>query len=235
MQIGEFSALTFDCYGTLVDWERGMLTALAPWHERSGLGMDHSVLLAAYGRHETVIQQEQPGLPYRDVVANVLGRIANEFDRPAHQDEMQLFGNSVGLWPPFPDSRDGLAYLGQHFKLVAITNVDNASFARTHQLLGEPFHAIVTAEDVGSYKPALENFHFAFERLSELGVARSKILHVAQSLYHDIAPARALGLANVWVDRQTEYGAGMTPPTDAQPDLRVTSLNELVAVHRAKC
>lgn len=234
MRISKFSALTFDCYGTLVDWERGMLAALTPWLERSGIEMDESILLAAYGRHETVVQQEQPGLPYSDVVANVLGRIANEFDKSAQQEEMQVFGNSVGLWPPFPDSRDGLAYLSQHFKLVAITNVDNGSFARTHQLLGEPFHAIVTAEDVGSYKPALENFHFAFERISELGIARDKILHVAQSLYHDIAPARALGLANVWVDRQTGRGTGMTPPTDARPDLRVTSLEELVAVHRAE-
>lgn len=234
MRISEFSALTFDCYGTLVDWERGMLAALTPWLERSGLEADESILLAAYGRHETVIQKEQPGLPYSDVVANVLGRIANEFDRPAQQDEMQIFGNSVGLWPPFPDSRDGLAYLGQHFKLVAITNVDNASFARTHRLLGEPFHAIVTAEDVGSYKPALENFHFAFERVAELGIARGEILHVAQSLYHDIAPARALGLANVWVDRQTGRGGAMTPPTEVQPDLRVSSIEELAALHRTE-
>ncbi len=234
MRISDFSALTFDCYGTLVDWERGMLAALAPWLERSGLVLDKSVLLAAYGRHETVIQQEQPGLPYSDVVAKVLGRMANEFDKSASQEEMQGFGSSVGLWPPFPDSHDALAYLGQHFKLVAITNVDNASFARTHQLLGEPFHAIVTAEDVGSYKPALENFHFAFGRIAEFGIARDKILHVAQSLYHDVAPARELDLTNVWVDRQTGRGTGMTPPTDAQPDLRVTSLEGLVAVHRAE-
>ena len=234
MRISDFSALTFDCYGTLVDWESGMLAALAPWLERSGLVLDESVLLAAYGRHETVIQQEQPGLPYSDVVAKVLGRMANEFDKSASQEEMQGFGSSVGLWPPFPDSHDALAYLGQHFKLVAITNVDNASFARTHQLLGEPFHAIVTAEDVGSYKPALENFHFAFGRIAEFGIARDKILHVAQSLYHDVAPARELDLTNVWVDRQTGRGTGMTPPTDAQPDLRVTSLEGLVAVHRAE-
>ena len=234
MRISDFSALTFDCYGTLVDWERGMLAALAPWLERSGLVLDKSVLLAAYGRHETVIQQEQPGLPYSDVVAKVLGRMANEFDKSASQEEMQGFGSSVGLWPPFPDSHDALAYLGQHFKLVAITNVDKASFARTHQLLGEPFHAIVTAEDVGSYKPALENFHFAFGRIAEFGIARDKILHVAQSLYHDVAPARELDLTNVWVDRQTGRGTGMTPPTDAQPDLRVTSLEGLVAVHRAE-
>ena len=119
MRISKFSALTFDCYGTLVDWERGMLTALTPWHERSGLEMDESILLASYGRHETVIQQEQPGLPYNTVVANVLGRIADEFGIPAQQDEMQVFGDSVGLWPSFPDSRDALAYLGQHFKLTA--------------------------------------------------------------------------------------------------------------------
>jgi 2-haloalkanoic acid dehalogenase type II len=207
---------------------------LTPWYERSKLDVDENILLASYGRHETAIQQEQPGLPYNTVVGTVLGRIADEFGIPAQKNEMQDFGDSVGLWPSFADSRDALAYLGQHFKLVAITNVDNASFARTHQSLGDPFHVIVTAEDVGSYKPALENFHFAFERLSELEIARDEILHVAQSLYHDIAPAKALGLANVWVDRQTGRGKGMTPTTDVRPDLRVASLEELVAVHRAE-
>ncbi|MBT3629251.1 MAG: HAD hydrolase-like protein [Rhodospirillaceae bacterium] len=103
-----------------------------------------------------------------------------------------------------------------------------------HLLLGEPFHAVVTAEDVGSYKPAHENFHYAFERLAEMAVPRDKILHVAQSLYHDIAPARALGLATVWVDRQTGRGSGMTPPTDAAPDLRVATMEELAALHRAE-
>ena len=234
MRISDYSALTFDCYGTLIDWERGMLTALKPWLEQSGLEADEDSLLTAYGRHETVIQQQRPGLPYRDVVAMVLGRIAEEFDLSARHEEMQQFGDSVGHWPPFSDSRESLAYLRQHFKLVAITNVDNRSFVDTHLVLGKPFHIVVTAEDVGSYKPAAENFHYAFERLAESGVARDKILHVAQSLYHDIAPTRALGLANVWVDRQTGYGTGMTPPTEAQPNLRVTSMAELVALHRAE-
>ena len=234
MRISDFSALTFDCYGTLIDWERGMLAALLPWLERAGVAADESVLLAAYGRHESVIQGNEPGLPYRDVVAKVLGRIADDFEIPAHRKEQITFGESVGRWPPFPDSCDALKYLRTEFTLAAITNVDNRSFADTHLLLGEPFHIVVTAEDVGSYKPAAENFHYAFGRLAESGVERDKILHVAQSLYHDIAPARALGLANVWVDRQTGRGSGMTPPTEAQPDLRVTSLQELVAIHRAE-
>ncbi len=234
MRISDFSALTFDCYGTLIDWERGMLAALTPWLERSGLQADESTLLGAYGRHETVIQGEAPALPYHQVVAEVLGRIGEDFEFPARQDEMRNFGESVGQWPPFPDSRDALAYLRQHFKLVAITNVDKRSFALTHPLLGEPFHAIVTAEDVGSYKPAHGNFHFAFERIAEMGISRDRILHVAQSLFHDIEPARALGLANVWVDRQTGRGDGMTPPSEAKPDLRVTRMEELAALHRAE-
>ena len=234
MQLSEFSALTFDCYGTLIDWERGMMDALGPWRQRTGVAVDENALLTAYGRQETVVQTENPTMLYRDVVAAVLGRMADEFDVPAKDDEMRAFGNAVGAWPPFPDSIEALAYLSQHFKLVAITNVDNQSFSRTHLLLGEPFHAVVTAEDVGSYKPAHKNFHYAFGKASELGVAREKILHVAQSLYHDIAPARALGLANVWVDRQTGHGAGMTPPTNAEPDLRVTTLAELAALHRAE-
>lgn len=234
MRISDYSALTFDCYGTLIDWERGMLAALAPWLARSGVTADENSLLAAYGRHETVVQTENPTMPYRDIVAAVLGRLAADFKAAATEDEMREFGQSVGLWPPFPDTIEAMAYLRQHFKLVAITNVDKSSFARTHLLLGEPFHAIVTAEDVGSYKPAHENFHYAFERLAEMAVPRDKILHVAQSLYHDIAPARALGLANVWVDRQTGRGSGMTPATDAEPDLRVTTMAELAARHRSE-
>jgi 2-haloacid dehalogenase len=234
MRLSDFSALTFDCYGTLIDWERGMLAALTPWRQRSGVTADDASLLAVYGRHETVVQTAQPALPYREVVAAVLGRMADELGAPTHDEEKRVFGESIGKWPPFPDSREGLAYLRKHFVLAAITNVDNRSFARTHQLLGEPFHLLVTAEDVGSYKPATENFHYAFERLAEKGVARDKILHVAQSLYHDIAPARALGLASVWVDRQTGRGGSMTPPFNAQPDLRVTTLAELVDIHRAE-
>jgi 2-haloalkanoic acid dehalogenase type II len=234
MRIGDFSALTFDCYGTLIDWERGMLAALAPWVARSGVDAAEGELLAAYGRHETVIQTDNPKMAYHEIVAHVLGRIAEDLGARAQEDEMRKFGDSIGQWPPFPDSREALSYLRRHFKLVALTNVDKRSFARTHLLLGEPFHVIVTAEDVGSYKPAHENFLYAFERIAEWGVARDKILHVAQSLYHDIAPARALGLATVWVDRQTGRGPGMTPPTDAQPDLRVTSMAELTALHRAE-
>ena len=211
-----------------------MLAALTPWLERSGAEADESTLLAAYGRHESVIQGEQPALPYREVVAKVLGRIADDFTMTARPDEKKTFGESVGRWPPFPDSRAALAYLRTQFKLAAITNVDNRSFADTHMWLGEPFHAVVTAEDVGTYKPAPENFYYAFERIAEMGIAREKILHVAQSLYHDIAPARALGLANVWVDRQTGRGGGMTPPAETRPDLRVTSMAELVALHRAE-
>ena len=234
MRISDYSALTFDCYGTLIDWERGMLDALTPWRERTGVTADNTSLLAAYGRHETVVQTEGSTLPYRDVVANVLGRMAEDFEYPARPEEMQAFGKSIGLWPPFPDSKDALAYLRTQFKLVAITNVDNRSFADTHLLLGEPFHAVVTAEDVGSYKPAAENYHYTFDRIAEMGISRDKIRHVAQSLYHDIAPARALGLTNVWVDRQTGHGSSMTPSTDTQPDLRVTSMAALVSLFRAE-
>ncbi len=234
MRLSDFSALTFDCYGTLIDWERGMLEALTPWCERSGVSVDESTLLASYGRHETLVQTDHPALPYREVVAEVLGQMAKEFGASALREEQKTFGDSVGQWPPFADSRESLAYLKKHFVLAAITNVDNLSFLRTHRLLGEPFHILVTAQDVGSYKPALENFHYAFERLVEKGIARDKILHIAQSLFHDIAPARTLGLANVWVDRQTGRGGGLTPPSEAKPDLRVTSLAELVEIHRAE-
>ena len=229
MRLSNYSALTFDCYGTLIDWERGMLAALTPWLERARIEADESSLLAAYGRHETVVQTENPGMPYRDIVARVLGRMADDFNATASEDEMREFGAAVGTWPPFPDSCEAMAYLRRHFKLVAITNVDNQSFARTHVLLGEPFHAIVTAEDVGSYKPAMGHFTRAAELFKKWGVNPEEWLHVAQSLFHDHAPAKSIGLATAWIDRRRgRAGTGATPAIRlaTPPDWSTATLGE---------
>lgn len=232
MDLSAFKALTFDCYGTLIDWESGILSALKPWLDRCRIMPSEDDLLAAFARHESRIQLERPVVLYRDVVARVLGAIAEDFGRSATDDEMTAFGGSIADWPPFPDSRNALAYFKGHYKLVAITNVDNLSFPHSSAKLGDPFDLVVTAEDVGSYKPAPAHFGRALAGLSKMGIAKHQVLHVAQSLFHDIPPAKALGLATCWVDRRAGRPGGATPDADAKPDLTVESLEELVALHR---
>ncbi len=149
-------------------------------------------------------------------------------------DERQAFGESVRDWPAFPDSPGALRYLKQHYKLAIISNVDRASFAHSQAKLGVEFDVVVTAEDVGSYKPDPRNFEYAFERLNEIGVARSAILHVAQSLFHDHEPAKQLGTRTVWVDRRSGKPAGGATPTplaSVRPDLVVNDLAQLAEIH----
>lgn len=246
-RLTDFAAMTFDCYGTLIDWERGLLAALAPWAARGGDALvdgpvggpvggpvDSEALLAAFSEHETRLQQADPAALYSAILARVFDAIAAQFGVPAAPDEAARFAASIAAWPPFPDSSAALAYLKTHFKLVAVSNVDRRSFAPSSAALGDPFEAVITAEEVKSYKPARAHFDRALAWLGELGIPKAKVLHVAQSLYHDIAPAKALGLATVWVDRRGDQSGGATPPADAQPDLRVTSLAALAERHRAE-
>ena len=235
LDLTRFKALTFDCYGTLIDWEAGILGALEPWAARHGLALGGDALLDAFAGVESAIQTAAPGKLYTDVLHDVLLALAPAHDLPAQADEAREFAASVPDWPAFSDSADALGYLKQHYALVILSNVDRASFAHSNAKLGVEFDLIVTAEDVGSYKPNPAHFERAFADLAAQGIARAEILHVAQSLFHDIAPANRLALPCVWVDRRHDRsGAGATPPSEATPDLRVTSLDELVRLHRAQ-
>lgn len=229
MQLNDIRALTFDCYGTLIDWESGLLAALQPWAQSHGLAVGDDELLAAFARHESRIQAERPTPLYRNVLAGVFGAIGEDFEVPTTAEERAAFARSIADWPPFPDSRAALARLKARLKLVVVSNVDNRSFAASSATLGDPFDLVVTAEDVGSYKPAPAHFERALARLAEMGITKPEVLHVAQSLFHDIAPAKALGLSTCWVDRRGRAG-GATPEADARPDLTVGSLEELAAM-----
>lgn len=219
-----FEALTFDCYGTLIDWETGLLTALRPILAAHGASLGDVELLEAYARHETGLESGEY-LPYREVLGRALDGIGRDYGfRPA-DEERAAFAESVGDWPPFADSPAALAALGERFRLGVITNCDDDLFARSACRLGVSFDWVVTAEQVRSYKPDHRNFEHAF---SVLGLPRERILHVAQSLYHDHVPAQELGLATVWVDRRGgREGSGATPPADAAPDLVVSDLRTL--------
>jgi 2-haloalkanoic acid dehalogenase type II len=230
MALAQAQALTFDCYGTLIDWETGILAALKPWMLRHGLVIDDARVLEEFGKIESRVERDNPSVPYSDILRNVHYAIARQFGLPEDSDEATAFAASVGVWPPFPDTIDALRDLQGRFKLAIVSNTDRVSFNGTRQRLGIPFDAVVMAEEVGAYKPDHRMFLRAFEVIGELGIPKEGIVHVAQSLYHDHVPAKALGLTTVWVDRYRGHrGTGATPLPDVnvQPDYCVASLREL--------
>ena len=174
---------------------------------------------------------------YRDVLAVVYKRLAEQWGVTASWDECVAYGNSIGNWPAFPDTPDALKYLKQHYKLVILSNVDNQSFAASNRRLGVEFDAIYTAEDIGAYKPAAKNFDYMLEKLSGSGVAKSSILHTAESLFHDHVPANRHKLASCWIYRRhadTGFGATMNPGQMPNIDFKFTSMGALAAAHEAE-
>jgi 2-haloacid dehalogenase len=219
-----FEALTFDCYGTLIDWEAGILAAATPVLEAHGITAEPEALLEAFARHEAAAEAG-PYRTYREVLADTIRGICAERRVEPGPEEVAAFAGSVVDWPPFADSADALRRLASRYRLGVITNCDDDLFEASRQRLGVAFDPVVTAQQVRGYKPAERNFHVALERL---GLPRERVLHVAQSLYHDHVPVKRLGLATVWVDRRAgRAGAGATPPAEAMPDLTVPDLATL--------
>ncbi len=207
MDYSAFDALTFDCYGTLIDWERGILAALA-------IDADPDDQLAAFAALEAELEAGEY-LRYREVLARCLDGLGARYGFTPDPERRAAFGDSAGDWPAFADSAAALARLKERFKLGVITNCDDDLFARSNAKLGVEFDWVVTAQHVGGYKPDPANFEFAFARI---GLPRERILHVAQSLFHDHVPAKALGMTTVWIDRRGGRAGGATPPANAQPD-----------------
>ena len=190
-RLSDFTTLTFDCYGTLIDWERGMLAELGPWRARHGLTATDADLLAAFAEAETRCEAETPTALYPSILARTHVRMAQHFGAPADQEEADRFGASVGRWPAFADTPGALAYLKRHYRLVVVSNVDRASFAMTREHLGVTFDRVITAEEVGSYKPHPGNFLYALRELRDaFGVEPEEVLHTAQEgfgyLSHDL-------------------------------------------------
>lgn len=237
MRLVDFKVLTFDCYGTLIDWETGILQALTPLRKKDRVERPPDEILASFARHESAQEAETPDMLYSDLLALVHRRLAAEWGIAVAEEEHAAFGGSVGDWPAFADSAAALAYLKEFYKLVILSNVDRASFARSARKLGIAFDAVYTAEDIGSYKPDLRNFRYMLDRLKEAGVAQGDILHMAQSLFHDHAPANALGIRSAWIDRRgAASGGGATPPPSAPVhwDVRFAGMAEFAAAHRAE-
>jgi 2-haloacid dehalogenase len=237
LKISDFSVLTFDCYGTLIDWESGLYAALAPLLARTGVDLSRDAALEAFAEQESRQQALTPAILYADLLAEVHGQLATAWGATRDAVEDARFGASVGDWPAFPDTVAALRYLQQHFRLVILSNVDRASFQATNRRLGVTFDAIYTAQDIGSYKPDSANFVYLLDRLKQQGIPRGKILHVAQSLFHDHAPANAVGLASAWIDRRHAsggWGATAPVPSDVRFDVRFTSLEALAQAHRTE-
>lgn len=235
MKLTDFKALTFDCYGTLIDWETGMVEALAPLTGKVSPALSRNAILEAHARHESSQQNWTPGMRYDRLLAVVYKRLAEEWGVPVTWAECEAYGQSVKNWPAFADSMAALQYLKSHYKLVILSNVNNENFAASNARLGVAFDAIYTAEDIGSYKPSARNFDYMLEKLKSLGIARHEILHTAESMFHDHGPANAHGLANCWIYRrhdQEGFGATMNPGQMPRYDFRFNSMADLAQAHR---
>jgi len=230
MKLSEFQVMSFDCYGTMIDWESGILAQIRPWVAAQGVEVSDSEILEGFGAAESLQEAETPSALYSDVLRGVHRRLATLWGLPHADSAAHRFGKSVGMWPVFPDSHDALSRLQQRYRLVILSNVDRESFSASQTLLGVEFDAVYTAEDIGSYKPDPNNFAHLLESEKAAGYDRSEILHVGQSLFHDHVPASDAGLATCWIQRPTAVGDhGAAPPPKRLPrvDFHFFSLVEL--------
>lgn len=227
MDVGSVRLITFDCYGTMIDWETGMLAALRPLFCRNGKIVSDEKLLEIYGEAEAEVEAG-PYQRYRTVLSETVQAMGRALGVDITAQDGRQFAASVALWEPFPDTVACLQALARRYKLGIISNIDDDLFAGTQRKLEVKFDLIVTAEQVQSYKPSLRNFR---EALRRSGLSKDEVLHAGQSVYHDIVPASFLGIKNVWVNRPSiRPGAGAAKPASAQPQFEVQNLNELLAL-----
>ncbi|MHA7174074.1 HAD-IA family hydrolase [Arthrobacter monumenti] len=220
----EFDALSFDCYGTLIDWEAGIAAVLGPWGRASNPNLTDEELLLAYADEEARMERENPTALYPVVLAEAFRATGAKLGIAVSGDDAERLGNSVPDWPAFPDSHEALVKLSERFNLIILSNVDRAGFEGSRRRLGVDFDHVITAEDVGSYKPAQKNFDVLKDYADQQGF---KLLHVAQSLFHDHVPGAKAGLPGVWINRRHDrpgWGATPDPGQDVRPDWEFGSM-----------
>lgn len=222
-----YDVLSFDCYGTLIDWERGILDAMRPLLARHSVSLSDDDLLESYASIEEALEKEEYQR-YRELLGNVVRGFGERYGFVPSDVDVTALPESVKDWPAFPDTADALAKLATRYDLVILSNIDDDLFAGSLPKLGVTFRDVITAQRAGSYKPSLNNFRLLRERI---GGDTSRLLHVAQSLFHDIAPAKAMGLSTVWVNRRHDRpGHGATPPAEATPDLEAPDMATVARV-----
>ena len=224
LDFNRFESLTFDCYGTLIDWETGLLSALRRILSAHGKQIDDATLLELYGNFE---QRSEHGAfrPYREVLKSVVRQFGDELGFVPTAEEVRSLPDSLATWKPWPDTVAALRQLKSRYRLAILSNVDDDLFAATRPQLEVDFDEVITAQQAQAYKPSLKIFELALARIQ---APAHRILHVGQSIYHDVIPAQALGLATVWVNRPSaRAGVGAVRAAQAEPDLEVSSLAEL--------
>ncbi|CAD0113915.1 unnamed protein product [Aureobasidium uvarum] len=225
-----FRLLSFDVYGTLIDWETGLMIALQPLLSKNDKTDTYTrkELLEIYHHHEASQQQKTPDLSYCDLLATILSHIAADLKCESPTEaENKAFGDSVGKWPAFPDTVDALRRLAKHYKLVVLSNVDRNSFSTTNAgpLQKFSFDAIITAQDIGNYKPSLKNFEFMLEKVNEkFSIGKAQVLQTAQSQFHDHHPAKKMGIKSCWIVRP---GAEMGNREEEIFDWKFDTLGEM--------
>jgi 2-haloacid dehalogenase len=232
MDFSRFTAISFDCYGTLIEWEAGILPAIRNLFARHKRQLADSAILELYGEFEAAAEAG-PYISYKEVLQTVVRAFAERLRFEPGASDILALSDSVPGWPAFPDTLSALRCLKQRYKLAVISNIDDDLFARTRaeQLAAFDFHAVITAEQARSYKPSLNNFHLA---LRALAIEPDRLLHVGQSIYHDVLPAKSLGMATVWVNRRSARpGIGAVRAAAGQPDLEVPDLATLAAMAAA--
>jgi len=220
----EIKAVTFDCYGTLVDWETGLLGALRPVLERGACHPSDEHIISAFAEAEREVESG-PYLPYREVCAEVARLVAHRFAVALEPGEERALAESIARWPAFAETPGALRRLKQRFKVGVLSNIDDDLFSLTEPKLGVDLDLLVTAQSVRSYKPGSAHFETALDRL---GLSPREVLHVAESRYHDVAPAKSMGFRTVWVNRKGDRPSA-SGESDAQPDLTVGTLEALVS------
>jgi 2-haloacid dehalogenase len=232
MKLTDFEALSFDCYGTLIDWEAGLSAVLVPWAAERGLTLTAEQLLTEYAGLEAAVEAEGPAELYPDVLARSMQLLGAKLGAEVTGDDAARLASSVPDWPAFPDSHDALLALGKRFDLIILSNVDRASFAASGTRLGVTFAGVITAQDVGSYKPSPRNFDALAAEAARLGIGPGRLLHVAQSLFHDHVPAKRAGLPTVWINRRHDrpgWGATPAPPAPVRADWEFPSMAAFAA------
>lgn len=219
IDFNQYKVLTFDCYGTLIDWESGILSALRPVFLTYNKKLSDEQILDLFAELEQGVQKEGEYIKYRDVLRKVMQRFGNRLGFTPSASELNCLVDSLKDWLPFPDTIQALKTMKKKYKLSVISNIDDDLFVLTAKHLQVEFDWIITAEQVKSYKPSLWNFEYAIEKI---GIPFDKILHIAQSIYHDIIPAKTIGLSAVWVNRK-----GKKEKCNA--DLKVIDLESLVS------
>jgi 2-haloacid dehalogenase len=223
LDFSAFDWLSFDCYGTLIDWETGLLRYLRPLLKGKGCDISDAQILALYSEFEPR-QQAGHYRRYREVLAGVVRDFAHEFSFEVSDNEAEGLAESIRQWRPFGDTVAGLQRLHPRYKLAVLSNIDDDLFAYTAPKLEVQFDAVVTAQQVHSYKPSLNNFEALLRRHA---IPRESLLHVAESLYHDVAPAHALGITTVWVNRRQGKAAAASKLADVTPNLEVPDVGRL--------